>query len=379
MKFDWIRKELESLSDKSLYRKPRLHENIQGTHATVDGREVILFSGNNYLNLSQHPKVIEAAKCVLETHGVGARSARLISGTTDWHVRLEERMAKFLGKERALVFSAGYLTNVGTIPALAGEEDLIIMDKLNHASLIDAAKLSSAAIRVYPHLNMDYLEKLLKGAKARRIWIVTDSVFSMDGDLALLPELIRLKNQYGAYLVVDEAHGVGVFGKNGCGVCEYFGISDEVDVLMGTLSKAIGGLGGFVAGKTELIEYLINHARTFLFATALPPSICAACVQAIDLIESEPVLRQTLWRNVDLLMSGLKKAHAPILETRSPIIPVIFGDEKKTLDASKYLFDHGFFVPAIRYPTVAKGKARLRITLSSAHTEVEIQALVASF
>lgn len=377
--FDWMAKELEDLKLKNLYRKFRVLDELKGTQTKIQGREITLFCGNDYLGLSQHPALIGAFQKVSKEWGTGSGSARLISGTSKWHEALEGRIAQFLGKDRALLFSSGYLANFGVISALADSSDLIALDKLSHASLVDAAHLSKARLRIYPHGNLKYLENILKKSKARRNWIVTDSVFSMDGDLAPLPELVELGNRYGAYLVIDEAHGTGVFGPKGKGVAEHFGVLDSVDVHIGTLSKALGTVGGFVAGSDELIEYLINHARTFLFDTALPVPVCAAAIQALDLIQRDRPLRAKLWGNVERLRNGLQKIGAPVLEAESPIIPVMFGDEFRTLEAAEFLLKEGFLVPAIRYPTVSKGKARLRVTVSSVHSEGEIEKLILAF
>jgi 8-amino-7-oxononanoate synthase len=397
--FDWAAKELEDLKLKNLYRKFRVLEELKTTKAKIAGKDVTLFCGNDYLGLSQHPKLIGTFQKAAAEWGIGSGSARLISGTSKWHEALEGRIAQFLGKDRALLFSSGYLANLGVLSSLAGPNDLIVLDKLSHASLVDAAHLSKATVRVYPHKNLRYLERILESVipakagiqrsldpgvrrddkRARRVWIVTDSVFSMDGDLAPLPELVELKNRYGAYLVIDEAHATGVFGPKGRGVSEHFGVSDSIDVHMGTLSKALGTVGGFVAGSTELIEYLINHARTFLFDTALPAPICAAALQAFDFVEQKSEFRATLWKRVSQLKKGLEKIGAPILETESPIIPIVFGDELKTLKAAEFLLKEGFLVPAVRYPTVPKGKARLRITVSANHSESEIDQFVSAF
>ena len=377
--FEWIQEELSGLRAKNLYRKLRTLEHIKGTTAELNGKHVSLFCGNDYLGLSQHPKLIQAAERVLKTSGVGTGSARLISGTTQWHTELEAKLARFFGRERALVFSSGYLANLGALSALSRSGDLIILDKLCHASLIDAAHLAGATVRVYPHLNLDYLEKILKAAEGKKTFIVTDSVFSMDGDLAPLPELVALKNRYGAYLVIDEAHGTGVFGKTGRGVSEHFGVFNEIDVHIGTLSKSVGSFGGFVTGKSELVDYLINHARTFIFETSLPAPICAAAIEGLNLIEHEPKLREQLWSNVKRLREELKKIGAPILPSESPIIPVVFGDEKRTIQAAEFLLGHGFLIPAVRYPTVPKGKARLRITVSANHSSIEIDRLTQAF
>ncbi len=378
-KFGWMTEELTRLKGQNLYRKLRLLEDIKGTEATIDGRKVTLFCGNDYLGLSQHPGLIEAAKQALETSGVGTGSARLISGTQKWHTALEDRIACFLGKERALLFSSGYLANLGVLSALTQSGDTVILDKLSHASLIDAARLADKTVRVYPHKNLDYLEKILKGAKTGRSWIVTDSIFSMDGDLAPLADLVELKNRYGAYLVIDEAHGTGIFGESGRGVAEHFHVSNEIDIHVGTLSKAIGSFGGFVAGQSELIDYLVNFARPFIFETALPPSICAASIKAFDLIEEQLDFRKCLWQNIKMLRKGLGEIGAPLLEGESPIVPVIFGDEKKTLKAAEFLLKEGFLIPAVRYPTVPKGKARLRITVSRVHSDDQINRLIKTF
>jgi len=374
--FDWVNQELEILKNQNLYRQFRILENIKATHADINGKNTVLFCGNDYLGLSRHPKLMEAARKVITEYGVGTGSARLISGTTTWHSALENRIATFLGKEKALLFSSGYLANLGTLTALIKKDDLILLDKLSHASLIDAAQYSKGKLRIFPHGNLSYLEKILKASKEKRKWIVTDSVFSMDGDLVQLDQLIDLKNRYDAYLVLDEAHGTGVFGKNGKGVSEYFEVMNQIDIHIGTLSKAVGSFGGFVAGSSELIDYLMNHARSFIFETALPPSICAAAISGFDLIEEEPELRNRLWKNVRLLRSKLEETGAPLLPGESPILPVVFGDEKKTLDIAEMLMKNGFLIPAVRYPTVPKGKARLRITVSAAHKEDDIDRLI---
>ena len=376
--FDWMNEALEALKSQNLYRSLRVLEGVQSTRAILNGKPVTLFCGNDYLGFSTHPRLIAAAQKVIADFGVAAGSARLISGTTLWHSMLENRIAKFMAKEKALVFSSGYLANLGVLTALVAEDDLVLLDKLSHASLIDAAQLSKGALRIFPHQNLEYLEKILSASKAKRKWIVTDSIFSMDGDLAQLKELVEIKNRYGAYLIVDEAHGTGVYGKTGRGVSEHFGVLDEIDVHIGTLSKAIGSFGGFVVGKSDLIEYLIHYARPFMFETALPASLCAAAFEAFELVESEPKWRDKLWQNVRKLRSKLAEIKAPVLAGDGPIIPVIFGDEKETLDFAQRLVEAGFLVPAIRYPTVPKGKARLRLTVSALHSESEIDALISA-
>lgn len=358
---------LEEAKKADLYRSLRVTREDSG---------LLSFADNDYLGLARHPKVAEALRLASEKFGVGAGASRLISGTSALHAELEKKIAKFKGTERSLVFGSGYLANLSAVSAIVSEKDLVILDKLDHASIIDAARLSGAAIRVYPHKNLKKLEDILKtSGKYRRRLIVTDSVFSMDGDLAPLPELAALKEKYEALLMTDEAHGTGVFGKNGRGVAEHFGVEDRIDICMGTLSKAVGVMGGFVAGSEVLIDTLINFSRPFIFATALPPALMAACSESFNLIEAQPELREKLWQNVDRIRKELPELGCRIGETVSPILPVLIGDEAKALQISKALMEKGIFVPAIRYPTVARGKARLRLTVSARHTPGDLDRL----
>lgn len=369
-----LEEELNELRTQDLYRELRTLSPIDSTHAYFNRREIVLFCGNDYLGLSHHPRVIEAARKAADKYGIGAGAARLISGTSDLHTQLEEKIAAIKGKEKALVFTAGYLANLGALTALAGKEDVIILDKLCHASLIDGARLSEATIRVFPHKNYSKCEELLQQSQnARRKILVTDTVFSMDGDLSDLGELARLKEQYQALLVVDDAHGTGVLGLNGHGAAEDLKLESQIDVIVGTFSKALGCLGGFAAGSSEIIDYLINRSRSFIFATALPPMICAAALEALTLVEEEPALRHRLWQNIQKMHSGLIAAGFEMGPITSPIFPVMVGEEKAALDLSRSLLDKGFLVPAVRYPTVAKGKARLRVTVSAAHSEKDIE------
>jgi len=368
---------LQELKQKNLYRDLRLLENPEGTRASFKGREILLFCTNDYLGLSRHPRVVEAAQKALKQYGVGAGAARLISGTTEAHNTLEKKLARIKGKESALVFAAGFLANLGILTAFADEQDVIIMDKLCHASLVDGARLSKAELRVFPHKNYEKCEELLRQYPGQRKILVTESVFSMDGDLADLKALIRLKKKYGALLVVDDAHGTGVLGAHGRGATE--GFSKEIDIIMGTLSKAIGGLGGFAAADKTLIDQLINFARPFIFATALPPVLCAAAQEALDVIEKESGLRKKLWDNIAKAHHGLTRLGFSMTNPESAILPVILGDEKKAVEASKKLLERGLFIPAVRFPTVPKGKARLRVTVSAAHSSQEIEKLILGF
>ncbi len=372
--------EIKNLKAKNLYRKLRVLEDHEGTKASFEGREILLFCGNDYLGLSRHPRVVRAAQKALKAYGAGAGAARLISGTTKAHIALEKRLAQIKGKESALVFAAGFLANLGILTAFAGEQDVIIMDKLCHASLIDGAKLSKATLRVFPHKNYKKCEELLRGSQgARRRILVTETVFSMDGDLADLKELVRLKEKYGALLVVDDAHGTGVLGEHGRGAAEAGNLSKKIDVIMGTLSKAVGGLGGFVTADRTLIDYLVNFARPFIFATALPPALCEAAREALSMIEKEPLLRKKLWNNIHQVHQGLLGLGFSIRQPESAILPVMMGDEGKAMETFEKLLLQGVFIPAVRYPTVPRGKARLRVTVSAAHTGRDIARLMKAF
>ncbi|MSR77365.1 MAG: 8-amino-7-oxononanoate synthase [Candidatus Omnitrophica bacterium] len=375
----FLQQELEELQAKDLYRSLRVLSEVQGTRARLEGIPILLFCGNDYLGLSQHPRLIEAAGKAAKKYGVGAGASRLVSGTSAVHTRVEEKIAGWKGKEKALLFSSGYLTNLGVLSALAGEKDLIVMDKLCHASLIDGARLSGATIRVFPHKNYERCDEIFeKNQDYPRKLLVSDTVFSMDGDLADLNALVKIKKQFGAILIVDDAHGTGVMGLRGRGAAEDSGLEPEIDVIIGTTSKALGCLGGFAAASAEVIDYLINSSRAFIFSTAIPPVLCAVIDEALTLLDEQPQIRHKLWRNIQILhegLSGLGLIQGPII---SPIFPVIFGEEKAALKASQYLKEQGILVPAIRYPTVPKGKARLRITISSLHEKEEIDLLLSA-
>ena len=369
--------ELAGLQARDLYRTLHTLENHRGTHAELEGREILLFCSNDYLGLSRHPRVIAASRHAAKSHGVGAGAARLISGTSDLHTRLETKLAGFKKKERALVFSAGYLANLGILTALAGAKDLIVMDKLCHASIVDGARLSGATIRVFPHKNYARCREILeKSADFQRKILVSDTVFSMDGDLADLGLLVGLKEKYGCLLAVDDAHGTGVLGLTGRGAAEDAGLEGKIDIVMGTLSKALGCLGGFAAGSGTMIEYLVNRARPFIFATALPPVLCAAALEALGVIEEEPALRHKLWQNVQKVHEGLARLGLEPAPITFPIFPVLIGGEKEAVKASELLLKEGILIPAVRTPTVPKGKARLRLTVSAAHRDEDIEKLL---
>jgi 8-amino-7-oxononanoate synthase len=375
---DIYAQQLGALRARSLNRHLREIRSSQGTVVDIDGKQLINFASNDYLGLASDPHLREAATKAIAEFGVGAGASRLISGTHSPHVRLESALAKWKGTEAALCFSSGHAAALGTIPALVGKNDIILLDKLCHASLIDGAKLSGATLRVFPHNHLGKLKSLLEwGCRkdfAARILIVTESVFSMDGDRAPLREIIALKKAFGAQLFLDEAHAVGVIGPNGRGLAAEENFSQEVDVQMGTLSKAFGASGGYICGPRNMIEWLINRARSFIFSTAPPPALAAAANAAVDFLSSPEgeKRRRLLWRKIDILAEELQVRPA------SAIVPWIIGDEQATLAGARSLQDEGFFAPAIRYPTVAKGSARLRVTVSAAHEEAELRSLGAA-
>jgi 8-amino-7-oxononanoate synthase len=363
---DQLSRELDQLRAAGLYRALRTVASAQGPRIVIEGREFLNFSSNDYLGLANDPVLKAAAMAAIDQYGVGAGASRLVSGNLAPYDDLERKLAAFKRKEAAIVFGSGYAANVGTITALVGEGDVVILDKLDHASIIDGARQSGATIRVYPHRNLKKLRDLLEQAgKFRRRLIVTETVFSMDGDLAPLPEIVAVKEKYDAWLMIDEAHATGVFGQHRRGLAEQLGVEDRVDVTLGTLSKASGCAGGFVVGSQVLIDYLRNRARSLIYSTALPPAVVAAAGAAVELVAGDEgqQRQERLWQNVRTLGAT------------SPIHPVIVGEEAKAVDLSRQLSEQGIFVPAIRYPTVAKGKARLRVTMTAGHTTEEIERL----
>lgn len=372
--------ELEALRSAGLYRELRRVENQQGPILRIDGREAINFSSNNYLGVANHPALAEAAKQAIDRYGCGSGASRLISGNMTLHEELESRLAQFKGTEAALVFNSGFQANTGILAALAGEGDVILSDQLNHASIIDGCRLSRAQTLVYAHGNLDQLEANLKNARhARRRLIVTESIFSMDGDEAPLTEIVDLAERYDAMVMVDEAHATGVFGSAGAGVVSKHGLGDRVSVQMGTLGKALGGFGAYVAGSRPLRELLINRCRSFIFTTALPPAIMAMAIAAIDLVEREPERRERLWENCRLLSDGLKRLGYGFKDFQSPIVPLIVGSAENCMKLSQRLLEHGVFVQGIRPPTVPPGTSRLRITVMATHERRHIEKALEAF
>lgn len=366
----WLNDELAALDRSGLRRHRRTVIPLSEGECEIHGRRLLNFASNDYLGLAGDPRLRDAARTAIDECGVGAGASALICGRTPWHERLEARLAEFEGTEAALLFPTGYAANVGTIAALVGRGDAVFSDELNHASLIDGCRLSRADVIVYPHRDVNTLANQLEAHReSRRRLIVTDGVFSMDGDLAPLRELVQLADQTGAMLLVDEAHGTGVFGEHGRGACEMMGVESPHLVRVGTLSKALGTLGGFVAGSRELIEFLWNRARTQVFSTALPPAMCAAACTALDIVQSEPQRREHLHHLSRQLRQALSEAGlTTAVDDITPIVPVVIGPADAAVRISEALIRKRLLVPAIRPPTVPEGTSRLRISLSAVHS-----------
>ena len=397
-RFDQLLEEqLEQLRAAGLYRELRRVESPQGTRISVNGQSLLNFSSNDYLGLANHFALREATARASVEWGAGSGASRLICGSLGVHHELEEALAAFKGAEAALTFSTGYATAIGTIGALLGKDDIIITDKLVHASVIDAARLCGAKLRVFAHNDPNDLEKKLKWAdkqgavgvspagssgkmpeaRCPRTLIVTESVFSMDGDLAPLREIIELKDKYGAWLMLDEAHATGLFGEHRRGLAEACELAHRVEIQMGTLGKALGAAGGYICGSRPLIDLLINRARSFIFSTAPVPAAAAAATAALRLVQSDEgeILRARLWQNVDQTKNGVINAGWPLAPVQSAIIPLMVGDETKAVELATALRERHMLIPAIRYPTVARGAARLRLTVTAAHTAEDIATL----
>jgi len=375
-----IQDELQALKKQSLYRRLRRVENDQGPVLVLDGREVINLSSNNYLGLANHPALAAAAKEAIDRYGCGSGASRLISGNMALHEELEERLAEFKGTESALVFNSGFQANTGILSTLAGDGDVIFSDALNHASIIDGCRLSRARTVVYAHGDLDQLEAALKlAAQSRRRLIVTESIFSMDGDEAPLGGIVELAERHGAMVMVDEAHGTGLFGANGAGVVAKLGLGERVQVQMGTLGKALGGFGAYVAGSSALRELLINRCRSFIFTTSLPPAVMAMAIAAIDLVRREPERRETLWNNCRYLTENLRGLGLQAGASASAILPLIIGDAGNCMKFSERLLERGVFAQGIRPPTVPPGTSRLRITVMATHTRAHLDRALAVF
>ena len=376
----FLRETLDSLQDAGLLRSLRSLAGEPGAEVLVNGRPVLLLCSNNYLGLATDERMKQAARAAIEAFGCGATGSRLISGNLELYRTLERELADFKGAEAALVFTSGYQANVGTVSALVGPGDAVFSDALNHASLIDGCRLSRAEVIIYDHRDPEDLERNLAiRSAARRKLILTESVFSMDGDLAPLKDLAFLAKKYGALLMVDEAHATGIFGATGAGLVEALGLRQQVDVQMGTFSKALGSLGGYIAGSKDLVQYLIQRARSFIFTTGLPPAVLAASTAALRIVRQEPQRREALWRNVRHLRKGLEKIGFALGPEQSQILPLRLWDQRRTMAACRFLLRQGIFVQGIRPPTVPTGTARLRIAPMATHTAEQITEALAAF
>jgi glycine C-acetyltransferase len=375
----YLTEQLNELKQRGTYFKLRVLEDEQGPVCTYDGKKVINLASNNYLGLCDHPRLREAAIAATEKYGVGSGAVRTIAGTMRIHMELEEKIAAFKGVEACVVFQSGFTANAGTVSSILGKEDFILSDELNHASIIDGARLSRAKIKVFRHKDAAHCEELLKEIQNEpgRKLVITDGVFSMDGDIGPVDKLCDVADRYGAMMMVDDAHASGVLGRNGRGSVDHFHCTQRVDVQVGTLSKAIGSLGGYVCGSRDLIDYLYHRARPFLFSTSHPPSVAATCIAAFDLLESEPERIERLWANTryfkkQLTAAGFDVGGRSTPASETPITPIIVGDGRKTMEFSRALFDAGLMATGIAFPTVPEGKARIRTIMTSEHTREQI-------
>ncbi|MBE3574358.1 MAG: glycine C-acetyltransferase [Firmicutes bacterium] len=378
----YLEQQLAEVREKGLFHYPRVLSGEQRARCVYDGREVVNLSSNNYLGLTDHPELKAAAVQAVERYGAGSGAVRPIAGTMEIHVELEMRLARFKRTEAALVFQSGFTANAGTVSCILGRGDVIVSDELNHASIIDGARLSRAEIKIFPHKDVAAARKLLAEAREEvqgrggHILLITDGVFSMDGDIAPLPDLVAAAREYGAIMMVDDAHASGVLGDHGRGTVDHFGLHGQVHIQVGTLSKALGGLGGYVAGSRTLIDYLILRARPFLFSTSHPPAVTAVALKALELLEEDDTLVKRLWNNTRYFRDGLARLGYDVSTSQTPIIPVIVGEEKGAVQLSELLFEEGVFAQSVVYPTVPRGKARVRNIVTAGHTRADLdQAL----
>ena len=375
-----LERELDQLRSLGLLRGVRLTATPPTPRFVIDGRDVVNLSSNNYLGLATHPELIKAAVEAVKIYGCSPTSSRLISGTTDLHARLEERLSTFQGREGALVFNSGYAANTGIISALMGKEDLILSDSLNHASIIDGCRLSRAEVEVYPHGDLEALEGLLKSSygKRRRL-VITEGLFSMDGDIPNLCGLAELAEKYRAWLMVDEAHAFGIMGRGGRGLVNQLNLSDRVQILMGTFGKALGSFGAFVTGERALIDYLINRCRPFIFSTALPAHMCAISLKALELLEEADPMRERLEENARYFREELKSMGFDTMKSEAYIVPVLIGDPRLTKEMAELLFKEGVYAPAIRPPSVPPGSSRIRCGIMATHSLADLDMSLEAF
>ncbi|HHJ06575.1 MAG TPA: glycine C-acetyltransferase [Anaerolineae bacterium] len=380
-KLSWIEDELKTLGEQGLLTTIRSLGSAQGARIIVDGQSVLNFCSNNYLGLANDPRLQEAAKKAIDQWGVGPGAVRTIAGTMDLHLELERRLAAFKGVEATISFQSGFSANLATIPALVGKGDMIFSDALNHASIIDGCRLSRATIKAYRHNNVDDLRRVVaaNNGQYRRALLVTDGVFSMDGDLAPLDKLIDVAQEHKLIFMVDDAHGEGVVGRGGRGIVDHFGLHGQVDVEIGTLSKAFGVVGGYVAGKQIIIDWLRQRGRPFLFSSAVTPADVAACIAAVDILEENTSLVDKLWKNGDYFKAGMQELGFDTGVSQTPITPVMLGDAALTQKFSGRLFEEGVFRTAIAFPTVPQGKARIRVMISAAHSQRDLDEALGAF
>jgi len=379
-KLDFITEELGKLKDAGLLINIRTIEGPQGAWITVDGKKVLNLCSNNYLGFANDPQLKSSAQKAIETYGVGPAAVRTIAGTTTLHKELERKLALFKGAESTLTFQSGFCANLAVIPAIVGEGDVVFSDELNHASIIDGARLSKAKIVRYEHCNPKDLEaKISEEKNAKRWLIITDGVFSMEGDIAPLPEIVEIADKYGAITMVDDAHGEGVLGRGGRGIVDHFNLHGKVDIEVGTMSKAFGVVGGYIAGSKQLTDYLAQKGRPFLFSSAVTAADVAACSAAVDALIASDILVKQLWENTAFFQEKIKHAGFNIGNTKTPITPIILGDTKVARDFSRMLFEDGIFAQAIGYPTVPIGKARIRVMLSAIHSKKDLAWAIERF
>ena len=371
----FLSEELDALRQKHLHRSLRVLEGRQLPEARFDGHAVINLSSNNYLGLNTHPRLIEASKSAAEAFGVGSGAVRTIAGTMQIHMELEEAIARFKHVEASVVFQSGFTANAGTVSSILGKDDLIISDELNHASIIDGCRLSRAEIRVFPHKDLNRLEEILKETSSfpGKKLLITDGVFSMDGDIALLPALVDLGERYGAIIMIDDAHSSGVLGTNGRGTVDHFKLHGRVDIQVGTLSKAIGSLGGYVCGSRKLIDFLYHRARPFLFSTSHPPAVAASCLAAFQVLQEEPEWIERLWKNARSFKAGLERMGFNTGQSETPITPIIVGKGDLAMRFSDELFANGVFAQGIGFPTVPEARSRLRTIVTATHTQEQLE------
>ena len=377
---DYLDSELNELRERGLFRWPRMLEGAQEPLARYDGHEVINLASNNYLGLANHARLKAAARRAIDELGVGSGAVRTIAGNMAIHRELEDELARFKHTEATLLYQSGFTANAGTVAALLGKEDIIVSDELNHASIIDGARLSGAEKKIYPHKDIAAARALLAESRsARRLLLITDGVFSMDGDIAPLPDLLTVAEEFGAIMMVDDAHASGVLGQAGRGTVDHFNLHGRVHVQVGTLSKAFAGQGGYVAGSRSLVDYLIHRARPLLFSTSHPPSVAASALAAVRLVQEEPELIERLWDNTRFFKKGLTQLGWNTGASETPITPVMVGDERLTMDLSDRLFTAGVFALGIAFPTVPRGKARIRTIVTAGHTRTHLQRALDAF